>query len=106
MDSHIEDFHFLVHGHVGRTPATSANAGSVPAFQSPPAARHGTPESLLAKIDVTTIIVIAAVAFIIAGLLAQRGFSARMRQFFNRRCMGRAWRPISRREEGRDSWLS
>ena len=50
----------------------------------------------------TTIIVIAAVAFIIAGLLAQRGFSARMSRFFDRRCMGRAWRsrfPDAKKEE-------
>jgi len=53
--------------------ATSTNAGEVPGFQSPPAARHGTPESFAAKMSTPAkryLQVLAAVALALVVLSA------------------------------------
>ena len=46
--------------------------------------------------------IIFAAVILVAGLLAQRGVTKRMRRFYERRCTGRAWRdrfPEAKKEE-------
>jgi len=43
LNSRIEDFHLLVHSHVGHTQATRGNGGEVPAFQAQSAALRPSP---------------------------------------------------------------
>jgi propanediol dehydratase small subunit len=50
----------------------------------------------------TAAIIVFTVVILLAGLLAQRAFTERMRRFYDRRCTGRAWRdqfPGANKEE-------
>ncbi len=50
----------------------------------------------------TIAIIVFSAVILVAGILAQRGYSTRMRRFYERRCAGRAWRarfPAAKKEE-------